>query len=208
MAINILIIEDHPIVADGLQKLCSSNYPGSVCLVAGTGKKGLALLNGHKFDIILLDINLPDYDGTDLCAEIKAKFDAIKIVVLTSFMQRSYVEKMINAGASAYLNKNADTDEIIEGIETVLKGNSFFSKSVTEMMHHNSVSNSQVSVPSLTSREAQILSLVVEGLTNQEIADKLFISIQTAISHRKNLLIKFKARNTAELVRLSLQNNL
>lgn len=207
MALSLLIIEDHPIVAEGLQNLCSGHYPGSVCLIAGTGKKALALLNGHPFDIILLDINLPDYNGVDLCAEIKTRFTYIRIIALTSFLQRSYLEKMMQAGASGYLNKNADTSEITGAIDAVVDGKIFFSKSVLEMMHNKSLASGHPAKPSLTSREKQILTLIVDGLTNQEIADKLFISLQTAISHRKNVMIKFNAKNTAELVKLTIQSN-
>jgi len=207
MALNFLIIEDHPIVAEGLQRFCSSNFPGSECLISGTGKNALALLNGHHFDIILLDINLPDYNGVDLCAEIKARYAEARIIALTSFLQRSYVEKMLHAGASGYLNKNADTDEIIEAIENVMSGKSFLSRSVKEMMKNKAPADSQPKKPSLSNREKEILALIVDGLTNQEIADKLFISLQTAISHRKNIMIKFSAKNTAELVKLTIRSN-
>jgi DNA-binding NarL/FixJ family response regulator len=127
---------------------------------------------------------------------------------LSSYGQRSYVEKMMNAGASAYLHKNAEPAEIIEAIDTVFKGDTYYSSFIKDVMNTKSDSKNHSSLPLLTGRETQILILVAEGLTNQEIADKLFISQQTAISHRKNLLIKFNARNTAELVKLALQSGL
>ncbi len=201
-----LIIEDHPIVAEGLHNLLVDTFNTSDCFIAASGKKAMAILNGHAIDIIMLDINLPDCNGSDLCIEIKNKFPSIKIITLSSYGQRSYVEKMMNAGSSAYLHKNAEPEEIIEAIHTVLKGETFYSSFIKEVMHSKSDSKNQSTLPLLTGRETQILTLVAEGLTNQEIADKLFISQQTAISHRKNLLIKFNARNTAELVRMALQN--
>jgi DNA-binding NarL/FixJ family response regulator len=114
---------------------------------------------------------------------------------------------MLKAGALGYLNKNADTDEILEAITQVMTGKTFFSQSVKDLLNNKSPDDSLSGKPSLSSREKQILALIVDGLTNQEIADKLFISLQTAISHRKNILIKFNAKNTAELVKLTLQSN-
>ncbi len=208
MIMKFLIIEDHPIVAEGLQKLLVETFINSECFIAGNGKKALAILNGHPIDIIILDINLPDCNGSDLCTDIKMKFTSIKIITLSSYGQRSYVEKMMNAGSSAYLHKNAEPEEIIEAINTVIKGDIYYSSFIKDVMHSNNDSKKHSAIPLLTGRETQILNLVVEGLTNQVIADKLFISLQTAISHRKNLLIKFNARNTAELVRLALHSGL
>ena len=208
MVIKFLIIEDHPIVAEGLHKLLLESFINSECFIAGNGKKALAILNGHPIDIVILDINLPDCNGSDLCTTIKMKFTSIKIITLSSYGQRSYVEKMINAGSLAYLHKNAEPEEIIAAINATIKGDTYYSCFIKDVMNNKSDSKNHSLLPLLTGRETQILILVAEGLTNQEIADKLFISQQTAISHRKNLLIKFNARNTAELVRLALQSGL
>ena len=203
MPINLLIVEDHPIVSDGLQRLLEDSELAATCQIASTGKMALAKLNGHRIDMIILDINLPDMNGIDLCADIIARYPSMPILALTSYDQLSYIEKMMNNGASGYILKNSDTEEIIEAVKEIMAGNKYFGAGIKEILKGKR--NRDNRGPVLTSREKEVLQYVVKGLTNQEIADTLFISLQTAISHRKNILIKMEARNTAELVRLAIE---
>ena len=173
------------------------------CHIALTGKMALAKLNGHHIDLVMLDINLPDMNGIDLCADIIARYPSMLILALTSYDQLSYIEKMMNNGASGYILKNSDTEEIIEAVKEIMAGNKFLGAGIKEIL--NGKRNRTINGPVLTTREKEVLQHVVKGLTNQEIADTLFISLQTAISHRKNILIKMEAKNTAELVRLALE---
>jgi len=201
-----LIVEDHPIVSDSLNHLISGADLELECVVVSTSHSALAWLNGHKPEIILLDINLPDASGIDFCKEARLRFPDLKILAITSIEQRHVVDQMMAAGANGFILKSADTDEILDAIRQVMAGNEFISASVKELLRGRNASNSNL--PVLTRREVEVLKLIADGLTNQEIADKLFISTWTVDSHRKNLLLKFNAKNTAILVKTAVSSGI
>ncbi len=201
-----LIVEDHPIVTESLKKIIFDSEIGLSCIHASTGKKGLATLNGNRVDIVLLDINLPDINGMQFCSEARSRFPNIKILALTSLSQRFVVEQMLSCGANGFVFKTSDTSEIIRAIQEVLAGNHFLGSGVKELV--NGKNQVQSDLPALTRRENEILVHIADGLTNQEIADKLFISCSTVDSHRKNLLLKFNVNNTAKLIRIALKHGI
>lgn len=200
---TILIVDDHPIVAEGIRKLIQDSQAAKVIGVAGTGKACLDFLRWEKPDVILLDINLPDISGIDLCKKIKEKNSAQKVLALTTFNERSCVVNMMKNGADGYILKNSDTEEIIEAITEVHSGNKFLCDSA-EAMLKKETANEML----LTNREKEVLKLIADGFTNQEIAEKLFISPLTVDSHRKNLITKLEARNTASLIKIALEKGL
>ena len=152
-------------------------------------------------DIILMDINLPDKSGIDLCKEVHNKYPGIFILGLSTFNQQSFIQKMMDNGASGYILKNASLDELLEAINEVKKGRTFLSNEAAATLHKPD----NTTIPLITSREKEVLGLVAEGLTNNEIAQQLFISHTTVETHRKSLLNKFDAKNTASLVRMAAQ---
>jgi DNA-binding NarL/FixJ family response regulator len=160
---------------------------------------GLAWLNGNKAGIILLDINLPDMSGIEFCSIAKSRHADLKILAITSIEQRYVVDQMLSAGANGFILKSSDTSEILEAIQQIISGNSYISQSVADLLKGKLSTNGNL--PVLTRREVEVLKLIADGLTNQEIAEKLFISSWTVDSHRKNLLLKFNAKNTAILVK-------
>ena len=160
----------------------------------------LAYLKMQQPDVLLMDINLPDKSGIDLCKEVKDKYPFVFIVGLSTFNQQGLIEKMIDNGASGYVLKNATQEELIEGIETVMVGKLYFSDEAAQSLRKT---NSEI--PLLTRREKEVLTLIAEGMTNNEIAQSLFISSTTVDTHRKNLLSKFEAKNTASLIRIAAQ---
>jgi len=196
----VLIVEDHPIVSESLAQLLTGSDLNIQCLHAPNATKGLAFLNGNSFDLILLDINLPDMNGIEFCKIAKSRFPGIRILALTTIAQRYVVEKMLDQGADGFILKTSDVDDIIGGIRQVLSGKQYLGKGVKELM--NGHSNDTNDLPMITKRESEILKLIADGLTNQEIADRLFISVFTVDSHRKNLLLKFNAKNTATLIKI------
>jgi DNA-binding NarL/FixJ family response regulator len=155
----------------------------------------------------LLDINLPDISGIDLCKKIHKEFPEIKIIGISTFSERSYISRMIENGASGYLIKSASANEIAEAIDTVLLGKIYLSVSMEHIAKPLSIMRSD-NLPALTKREKEVLQLISEGLTNNQIAEKLFISPLTVDSHRKNLLTKLDVNNTASLIKLAVQNGL
>lgn len=161
----------------------------------------LAFLQQQQPDVILMDINLPDKNGIDLCKEVKAKYPAIQIIGLSSFNQQSFIQKMLDNGASGYVLKNATREELMEAVETVMQGRKFLSQEAVSTI----LKNEDSKIPVITRREKEVLLLIAEGLTNHEIGDKLFISTTTVDTHRKNLMAKFEVKNTAALIRMAAQ---
>jgi DNA-binding NarL/FixJ family response regulator len=203
---KVLIVEDHPIVSDSLFRLVSESFDNIICIHASTGSKGLAYLNSNHFDIVLLDINLPDISGIEFCSQAKARFPELKILAVTSLAQRHVIEKSFEAGMNGFVLKTSDIKDITDGIKEVIAGNKYLGKGVKELISNRPSSNS--SDPIITRRESEILKLIADGFTNQEIADKLFISTSTVDSHRKNLLIKFDAKNTASLIKSAMEKGI
>jgi DNA-binding NarL/FixJ family response regulator len=159
----------------------------------------LAFLRGRQPDVLFMDISLGDTSGIDLCKTVKELYPSIFIIGLSTFNQQSFIRKMMENGASGYVLKNATRQELLQAIETVRLGQTYLSQEAAQ-----TVSNEQVDgVPILTRREKEVLEWIAEGLTNQEIADKLFISSTTVDTHRKNLLAKFNARNVAAMIKMA-----
>ena len=203
---KVLIVEDHPIVSDSLFRLINDTFENTTCVHAGTGTKGLSYLNGNHFDIILLDINLPDMSGIEFCSQARFRFPELKILVVTSMAQRHVIDKAIQSGVMGFVLKTSDVRDITEGIRQVMDGKTYFGLGVKDLMDGHTVSGS--SEPVITKRESEILRLIADGFTNQEIADRLFISSSTVDSHRKNLLVKFNSKNTAALVKTAISKGI
>jgi DNA-binding NarL/FixJ family response regulator len=197
--VKVFMVDDHYMVIEGIQSILK-NEPGIELVGHATnGESCLAYLRNNSPDLIFMDINLPGINGIDLCKEVRLRYPSIFIIGLSTFNQQSFIEKMMNNGASGYVLKNATRDELVLAIETVMKGKTFLSHEAAM----NMVKNRDSGIPLLTRREKEVLELISEGLTNQEIAEKLFISISTVDTHRKNLLAKFDARNVAAMVRMA-----
>ncbi|MEI6139926.1 MAG: response regulator transcription factor [Mariniphaga sp.] len=201
MAKLILIVEDHPIVAESLIRIIAESNLNVQCLHANNGTMGLAFLNGNAIDLVLLDINLPDMNGIEFCRIAKQRLPGLKILALTTIAQRHVIEKILEQGADGFILKTSDIEDIVGGISHVLGGKPIYlGKGVKDIMKGNALLGSDL--PMITKRESEILKLIADGQTNQEIANQLFISTFTVDSHRKNLLLKFNAKNTATLIKI------
>lgn len=200
-----LIVDDHPIVVEGIKALlkCAENVDivGSV----SDAFAALSFLRSQSADVVFLDINLPDISGIDLCQKLRSEFPKLKILAMSSFKERSYITRMIERGASGYVLKSASADELLEAIGQARAGRLYLSQEVSQVLLSGPPPQP---VPLLTSREKEVLACIAEGLTNHEIADKLFVSSLTVDSHRKNLLAKFGTKNTAALIKVAVQNGL
>jgi DNA-binding NarL/FixJ family response regulator len=198
---NILLVDDHSMVLEGMKAILSQLTDVQVISTASNAFDAVVELRSRpEINLVFSDINLPDVSGIELCAKIKKEFPKMMVIGLSTFNQRSYVSQMIANGASGYLVKSADSNEILEAINAVLAGKMYFSSDI------NNVSSDPKNVdesPTLTRREKEILILIAEGKTNNEIADKLFVSHYTVDTHRKNLLVKFDVGNTAQLIKLA-----
>ena len=202
MAIKVFIVDDHYMVIEGIRSLLQNEKNVEWTGHAMNANSCHAFLRQQQPDIILMDINLPDKSGIDLCKEVKEAYPRIFIIGLSTFNQQSFIQKMMDNGASGYVLKNATQQELMEAIEIVVKGKTYLSDEVSRSLRKNE----NDPTPVLTRREKEVLELIAGGLTNNEIAEKIFISPSTVDTHRKNLLAKLEARNTAELVKLAFQH--
>lgn len=201
MSISVFIVDDHYMVVEGIRSLLQHEKGIEWTGHASTAASCLAFLAQRQPDVILMDINLPDKSGIDLCKEVKEKYPSVFIVGLSTFNQQSFIQKMVTNGASGYVLKNASQEELMEAITTVIKGKTYFSDEAAQALRKST--NGET--PVLTRREVEILGLIAEGMTNNEIAQQLFISVTTVDTHRKNLLAKFEVKNTAALIRMATQ---
>ena len=199
MLTKIFIVDDHYMIIEGIRSLLQNEKSIEWLGHAGNAASCLAFLQQQLPDVILMDISLPDKSGIDLCKEVREKYPSIFIIGLSTYNQQSFIEKMIANGASGYVLKNATQEELMEAINTVRKGKQYLSFEVSKSLRKTDQEDKAV----LTRREKEVLELIANGLTNNEIAEKLFISCTTVDTHRKNLLAKFNAKNTAELVKLA-----
>ncbi len=210
--IQVFIVDDHKMVIEGIELLLKNHESIQVMDSALSGEEALDKLSQITPQVVLLDINMPGMNGIDTCKKMIELQPNIKIIALSMHKESSLIKLMLSSGAKGYVLKNAGQDEIIEAIETVYQGKTYLDDIVNEIIV-NSVAKSkkqkqQSPFPKLSRREKEILELILEEYTTQEIAEKLFISFGTVETHRRNMLIKTGARNTAGLVRIALEYEL
>lgn len=204
MAIKVFIVDDHYMVIEGIRSLLQNEKDIEWIGHASNAVSCIAFLHQQLPDVILMDINLPDKSGIDLCKEVREKYPSVFVIGLSTFNQQSFIQKMMEHGASGYVLKNATQEELMEAIHTVAQGKTYFSHEAAQSLRKNTSGE----IPILTRREKEVLELIADGHTNNEIAAKLFISVTTVDTHRKNLLAKFNAKNIASLVKAAMQMQL
>jgi len=197
--IKIFLVDDHSMVIEGMKAILDRIENVEVTGTAGNAFDAMAALKTIKADIAFIDINLPDVSGIELCAKISREFPGMQIIALSTFKQRSYVSQMIGNGASGYLLKSADKQEIEAAIKAVMEDKMYFSAGINKATEVEKDDEP----PTLTKREKEIMQLIAEGKTSSEIATQLFLSIYTVDTHRKNLLTKFEVNNTALLISMA-----
>ncbi|TPD67356.1 response regulator [Flavobacterium microcysteis] len=202
-----VIVDDHPIVSEGLQVLFSQSKEVEIIRSFKTGAALLDYGSLGKVDIILLDIFLPDINGIDLCLKIKKSYPKIIILAMSSQSERSIVLQMIKNGANGYLLKSASLDEFKSCIHKAIEGELAFSNEVKGIVQKTNIHDLKA-IPRLTRREKEILLLLADGKSTQEISDALFLSYLTVQTHRRNLLSKCQVKNVAELLKFAKENAL
>lgn len=195
MITRLFIVDDHYMVIEGIHSLLQNEREIEWMGHAMNAASCLAFLREQEPDVILMDINLPDKSGIDLCKEVKALYPAVAILGLSTFNQQPVIRNMMDNGASGYVLKNATKEELLTAITTVRMGKTFLSFEAVQSLRETSGE-----APVITRREKEVLQLIAEGLTNAEIAAQLFISVLTVNTHRKSLIEKFDATNTAMLI--------
>jgi DNA-binding NarL/FixJ family response regulator len=201
--ISVHITDDHKILVEGLKLLLNESKTITVTGVSYTLEECRKALLYQTPDILLLDLNLPDGSGIDFCCEMRIKHPQIKILILTTHNEYSVAKQVLKNGASGYILKNALSEEIVNGIETVMEGETFLCDEIDILMKRQ-----PEPMIWLTAREKELLQLLADGYTNQEMADKMFLSIETIKTYRKNLILKLGAKNSMILVKMAIEENL
>lgn len=210
--IKILLVDDHDIIRDGIRALLEDEVGFKIVAEAENGIKALEACKEHEdLDIIIMDISMPEMNGIKATEKIKEDYPDIKVLALTMMDEDQHIRQMIEAGASGYILKSSDREELVTAITRILDGSHYFSEDAAYNVMMDIVKNADKpdkETSELTERELEVLELIVKEMTNQQIADKLFISIRTVDAHRRNLLQKTGAKNTAGLVTYAVKNNL
>lgn len=201
-----VVVDDHKMIRDGLKMLLGSSPELEVVGEAEHGKECLQILENVEADIVLTDLNMPEMDGIELAREIKEKYPNLKVIALTMMGEGHHIKQMLAEGALGYLLKNCGEDEIKQAIHTIMKGGTYYSPEVTNIIINN-IRKVKPKAPlkvnlemPLSEREKEVLHLILKEYTNQEIADELFLSIRTVDAHKRNLLDKTGSKNVAGLV--------
>jgi DNA-binding NarL/FixJ family response regulator len=207
--IRIIITDDHQLFRNGLKILLNAFPEFEVTGEASNGEEFLKLIRENPADIALMDINMPEMDGIEATRKALKICPGIEIIALSMYGEEEYYYKMVDAGAKGFVLKDSDITEVREAILTVRKGGSFFSQEllyhvIQKIKHRENESRSA----NLSRREKEILLKICEGLSNQEIAEALFISKRTVDKHRANLLGKTNSKNTASLILFAIRHKL
>jgi two-component system nitrate/nitrite response regulator NarL len=207
--ITIVIADDHRVFIDGIKALLK-DFPGiNVIGEANNGQELYSVVKEKKPQLVLTDIQMPVKDGIEATKEIHKDFPEIKVIALSMMNESIYIKKMLEAGASGYILKTVNKEELVDTIRKVAAGEKYFSPEVTSQLMNNFTGKSSQNNPAdvLTKREKEILSLIAKGLTDKEIAGKVFLSPLTITTHRKNILSKLGLKNKVELARFAMENN-
>ena len=205
--IRVIVADDHVIFRQGLLKLLQSSKDIEVAGEAGTGPETMNLVTSEKPDMAILDISMPGFDGFEILQRIQSQGIHTKVIFLTMYKDTLMARKALQSGASGYILKDNAFADLLYAISTVSSGGTFISPSVSRSFVN--ASDTEDKEPQiLTLRESEVLKLIASGLTNKQIADKLFISIKTVETHRKNIMQKLDVHTIADLVKYTIKTGL
>ncbi|MBQ4913672.1 response regulator transcription factor [Maribacter sp. MMG018] len=205
---KIIIADDHKMFLDGLMSILAHKETYEIILTANNGKNVAKYLDINKdedIDLVITDINMPEFNGIELNSHIKKNHPSIKTLVVSMLHDTKSVQTLTKDNVDGYIPKNAEKDELLLAIETILKGDKYFSQSIKDVYLKGMFSNETNIEDSLSKREKEVLKLIAQEFTTQEIADQLFLSKHTIESYRKNLISKLEVRNLAGLTKYAIK---
>ena len=205
--IRILLVDDHAVVRSGLSKFLMVNKDLELVGEASDGSEAIQLASLHQPDVVLMDLMMPGVDGITATREIHRKYPQVKIIALTSFSDQNMVQGALQAGAAGYLQKNVTAAELANAIRSAHAGRMTLSPEAVQVLA-NSVTQPQLPGNALTERECEVLTCMVEGLNNNEIAARLFVSIGTVKFHISNIFQKLGVDSRVEAVKLAIERKL
>lgn len=216
--IRIALVDDHSLFRRGLKVLLSARPDFEVVADAGSGEEFLAMLPDARPDVVFMDYAMPAMNGAETSERALAEYPDLKIITLSMFGDSAYYSRMMSSGAKGFLLKDSEFDEVVEAVETVYAGGTYFSASLLESLSHSirsaapeaggHAAGAVAECDRLSDREVEILVAICRGLSTQEIADSLFISKRTVDKHRANILEKSGCKNTASLVVYAIRHRL
>ena len=208
--IKVAILDDHNMVLRGVETMLEDSGSINITATYNRGKQLLATIAYNLPDVLLLDINLPDSNGMDLCKVLTKEYPTLAIIALSNYSEIGFIKNMLRNGAKGYLLKNTDKQELITAISTVNKGDNYLPRGIQDILLNDSIGNTSriTFIPKLTRREKEVLDLIAKEHINQEIAELLFISTKTVEGHRNNLIQKLGVRNTAGLIKVAIEKGL
>jgi DNA-binding NarL/FixJ family response regulator len=210
VTIKLAITDDHKMVLKGIESMLIATREIEVVGTYENANETIENIEKDNPDVLLLDINLPDINGIDLCKQLVKKYPDLKIIALTNFDDISFTKRMLKNGAHGYLLKNTDKLEILEALKTVLSGDLYIQKDIQKKLLNQSYqkTNDNGLIPKLTRREKEVLLAISEELTTHQISEKLFISVKTVETHRMNIMSKLGAKNSVGIIKIAIEKEL
>jgi DNA-binding NarL/FixJ family response regulator len=206
---RVLLADDHQIVRNGLRQLINGEADLEVCAEAATSAETLTLLRQQDFDVLLLDISMPDRDGMDTLRLLRTHRADLPVLIISAYAEEQYALNMLRAGANGYIRKDADVEDILTAIRTVLRGRRYVSDVVADLLTQRlNGDNDAPAHQQLSEREFQVLHKLATGKSVTEIAEELFISVKSVSTYRSRLLTKLNLKSNAELAYYALKNGL
>ncbi|MEO9806570.1 MAG: response regulator transcription factor [Reichenbachiella sp.] len=209
---NILIVDDHQMFIDGIQSLLIGQDKYGISHEANNGNDALEILknDAHNIDIVISDLSMPEMPGSELVKIVKEKYHEIKVLVLSMHNNRETVSEILMSEAEGYILKNTGKKELVIALDRITEGSTFYSKEVMSIMLEKVQKERRISEETkhLTDRELEILQLIVQEFSSEEIANQLFISRRTVDTHRKHILKKTASKTIVGLIKFAFRNEL
>ncbi len=205
--IYLAVADDHTILVDGIVQIFNKNPKYHIVGTANNGQEAIDIVRRGRVDVIIMDINMPVMDGIDATEIISENFEETKVLIMSMHNKAGYIQNAIKAGASGYILKNTSPDELEEAIVRVLEGGSYFSQDVSTLMAMSmrGITDEKKEIIKLSRQEKLMLRLLSEGYTSEEISERMETSVHTISSYRRNMLIKFDAKNVTQLIALAIK---
>lgn len=213
MSNKILLVDDHKIMRDGIKAIITESKDYKVVAEASDGVEALDYLEKNKVDIVVIDINMPNLDGVECTKAIKSKNSNTKVLAMSMYVDEQHIVNMLQAGANGYISKDAGKQVLLEALDMVSKGEAYHGKEITKVIMSEFSKTKEEKMKDnplgfLTSRELDVLRLIVEEKSNYEIAEELHISIRTVDAHRRNLLQKTGVKNAVGLTKFAIKHGI
>lgn len=208
--IKVVIVDDHQMFIDGITSLLRREKHIQFVKEANNADEAFDYIKRHDVDILITDISMGDISGVELTKMVKAEFPEVKVLVLSMHNDREIIGEILLAEAEGYILKNTGKGELLEAINNIINGDTFYSKEVLRIMMQKVKKQSEIeaSTRDITDREREIINLIAQELTTAEIADKLFISPRTVDTHRKNIMSKVNAKTVVGVIKFAFKNGL